>query len=234
MVLIKKMKKILSTILLVAFSVISFAQDIIVTNDARKIEAKILEVSGTEVKYKETGNPEGPTFIISTNDINSIIYANGIVSLFQQSSTEEKDQNSIASKPSYLTRLGDNYTYNGYVMKGDAYANFLRNNCLKAYHIYHKGYVITYAGVLFLSVGVGLEIGTLLGGAIAGGYFNKPLIYCGLGCAAVSIPLLIIGFDKMHSSVEVFNQECALNTNRTQSYWSLNANQYGFGFAYNF
>ena len=76
------MKKILSTILLVALSVISFAQDIIVTNDARKIEAKILEVSGTEVKYKETDNPEGPTFIISTNDINSIIYANGKVSLF--------------------------------------------------------------------------------------------------------------------------------------------------------
>ena len=228
------MKKILSTILLVALSVISFAQDIIVTNDARKIEAKILEVSGTEVKYKETDNPEGPTFIISTNDINSIIYANGKVSLFQQSSTEEKDQNNIASEPSYLTRLGDNYTYKGYVMKGDAYANFLRNNCLKAYQIYHKGYVITYAGVLFLSVGVGLEIGTLLGGAIAGGYFNKPLIYCGLGCAAVSIPLLIIGFDKMHSSVDVFNQECALTANRTQSFWSLNANQYGFGFAYNF
>ena len=215
------MKKILSTILLVALSVISFAQDIIVTNDARKIEAKILEVSGTEVKYKETDNPEGPTFIISTNDINSIIYANGKVSLFQQSSTEEKDQNSIASEPSYLTRLGDNYTYNGYVMKGDAYANFLRNNCLKAYQIYHKGYVITYAGVLFLSVGVG-------------GYFNKPLIYCGLGCVAASIPLLIIGFDKMHSSVDVFNQECALTANRTQSFWSLNANQYGFGFAYNF
>ena len=44
----------------------------------------------------------------------------------------------------------------------------------------------------------------------------------------------IIGFDKMHSSVDVFNQECSLTANRTQSFWSLNANQYGFGFAYNF
>ena len=135
---------------------------------------------------------------------------------------------------SYITRLGDTYTYKGYVMKGDAYANFLRNNCLKAYEMYHKGYVISYAGVLFLSAGVGLEVGTLIGGAIAGGYFNMSVIYCGLGCLAASIPLVIIGYNKMHQSVDVFNQECALNTNRTHSFWSINTSPKGVGLAFNF
>jgi len=228
------MKQFLFTAIFVAITVFCFAQDIIVTTDARKIDAKILEVSETEVKYKETGNPEGPTFIISTNNISSIIYANGNVSLYQQSSTEGKIQDDMGSGPNYITRLGDTYTYMGYVMKGDAYANFLRNNCLKAYEMYHKGYVISYAGILFLSAGVGLEIGTLIGGAIAGGYFNKPIIYCGLGCLAVSIPLVIIGYDRMHRSVDIFNQECALNTNRTQSFWSISASRQGVGLAFNF
>lgn len=224
------MKQFLFTAIFVAITVFCFAQDIIVTTDARKIDAKIMEVSETEVKYKETDNLDGPTFIISTNNISSIIYANGKVSLY----TEGKNQVDMESRASYITRLGDTYTYNGYVMKGDDYANFLRNNCLKAYEMYHKGHVISYAGILFLSVGVGLEVGTLIGGAIAGGYFNKPIIYCGLGCLAVSIPLVIIGYDKMHRSVDVFNQECALNTNRTQSFWSINTGRQGVGLAYNF
>ena len=228
------MKQFLFTAIFVAITVFCFAQDIIVTTDARKIDAKIMEVSETEVKYKETDSLDGPTFIISTNNISSIIYANGKVSLYQQSSTEGKNQVVMESGASYITRLGDTYTYNGYVMKGDDYANFLRNNCLKAYEMYHKGHVISYAGILFLSVGVGLEVGTLIGGAIAGGYFNKPIIYCGLGCLAVSIPLVIIGYDKMHRSVDVFNQECALKTNRTQSFWSINTGRQGVGLAYNF
>jgi hypothetical protein len=33
-----------------------FAQDIIVTIDAKKIEAKIIEVSKSEIKYKEQDN----------------------------------------------------------------------------------------------------------------------------------------------------------------------------------
>ena len=228
------MKQFLFTAIFVAITVFCFAQDIIVTTDARKIEAKIMEVSETEVKYKEIDNLDGPTFIISTNNISSIIYANGKVSLYQQSSTEGRIQGDMEPGESYITRLGDTYTYKGYVMKGDAYANFLRNNCLKAYEMYHKGYVISYAGVLFLSAGVGLEVGTLIGGAIAGGYFNMSVIYCGLGCLAASIPLVIIGYNKMHQSVDVFNQECALNTNRTHSFWSINTSPKGVGLAFNF
>ena len=228
------MKQFLFTAIFVAITVFCFAQDIIVTTDARKIEAKIMEVSETEVKYKEIDHLDGPTFIISTNNISSIIYANGKVSLYQQSSTEGMIQGDMEPGESYITRLGDTYTYKGYVMKGDAYANFLRNNCLKAYEMYHKGYVISYAGVLFLSAGVGLEVGTLIGGAIAGGYFNMSVIYCGLGCLAASIPLVIIGYNKMHQSVDVFNQECALNTNRTHSFWSINTSPKGVGLAFNF
>lgn len=62
----------------------AYAQDIIVTKDAQKMEVKILEVSKTEIKYKEKDNLNGPTFILETKGINSIIYSNGKVVLYNQ------------------------------------------------------------------------------------------------------------------------------------------------------
>lgn len=62
------------------------AQDIIVTTDARKIEAKILEVSKSEIKYKEFDNIDGPTFILETAEISSITFSNGKVRLYNQPS----------------------------------------------------------------------------------------------------------------------------------------------------
>jgi len=81
-------------------SIIAFAQDIIVTTDAQKIEAKILEVSKSEIKYKEIDNLEGPTFVLSTDEINSIIYANGKVVLYSQTKTDEQKQEKSTSQTS--------------------------------------------------------------------------------------------------------------------------------------
>ena len=121
-------------------------------------------------------------------------------------------------------------------MNGDTYANFLNDNCPNAYQLYHNGYVIAYSGMLFLSIAVGLEIGTLIGGAIAGGYYRSslPFMYCALGCSVTSIPLLVVGFNKMHKSVDVFNQECASKQMRPNSYWSFNVSQNGVGLVLNF
>ena len=60
------------------------AQDIIATTSAKKIEAKIIEVSKSEVKYKEIDNLDGPTFVIETKDINTFIYNNGKVVFYNQ------------------------------------------------------------------------------------------------------------------------------------------------------
>lgn len=55
------------------------AQDVIVKNNdtADEIQARVLEVSGDEVKYKKWSDPEGPTFILSTSEIFLIKYRNG-------------------------------------------------------------------------------------------------------------------------------------------------------------
>lgn len=66
------------------------AQDVIVTQESELIEADILEISETEVKYKKHSNPTGPTFVLSTAKISSIIYANGDVQAFNVKNEGQK------------------------------------------------------------------------------------------------------------------------------------------------
>lgn len=69
-----------------------WAQDIIVTTDSKKIEAKILEVSDLEIKYKEKDYLDGPTFVMATDKISSVLYANGKVVLYNQTPAAEKQE----------------------------------------------------------------------------------------------------------------------------------------------
>lgn len=88
---------ILITCALIA-SVTLVAQDIIVTRDAQKIEAKITEVSKSEIKYKDWDNQDGPTFILEVTDISSIIYSNGKVTVFNQEKAADEPQKTAQEK----------------------------------------------------------------------------------------------------------------------------------------
>lgn len=180
-------------------------------------------------------NLEGPTYIMSTQMTNSIIYANGTVYIFHNPSSNNTPLKS-PENPSLITRMGEKYTYNGTVMKGDEYANFLMNNCHNAYLLYQSGYTIAYVGGVFLGAAIGAELGTLIGAAIVGGFnsYATTMMYCAGACAIISIPLAIIGYTKMHKSADIFNKQCASQVSRQQSYWSINTNSYGIGVAFNF
>ena len=85
------MKKYCITLLSVLCVSLLNAQDVIITKNAEKIEAKIIEVSPTEIKYKKTNNLDGPTFIFYASDVQTIIYSNGDVQLFDAKPKEVKD-----------------------------------------------------------------------------------------------------------------------------------------------
>jgi hypothetical protein len=66
----------------IAISSACFAQDIIVTKDSKKIEAKVTEVGTEIIKYKLFDHQDGPNYTVPTNTIASIIYQNGTVETF--------------------------------------------------------------------------------------------------------------------------------------------------------
>lgn len=85
-------RKLLTCACAVLTAIVSFSQDIILTKDAKKIEAKILEVSKNEITYKEFDYPNGPIFILDVEDINSIIYGNGKVVLYNQPKEDKRTE----------------------------------------------------------------------------------------------------------------------------------------------
>ena len=78
------------SIVALLLSISAYAQDIIVTTSAQKIEAKIVEVTKSEIRYKEKDYLDGPTFVINADEISSIIYANGKVVLYGQPVAKEE------------------------------------------------------------------------------------------------------------------------------------------------
>lgn len=306
------MRKILTTCLCSIFASLTlFAQDIIITTDARKIEAKILEVSKTEIKYKENSNLNGPTFILETQEISSIIYSNGQVKVYNHETAQapEDEPASVAPivdestaqillhsgqtltvqitemksnyvayildgkpytmpasqidkvtllqtgqvrdysasagvtqtesssgsrdySPKYVSRNGNTYYYDGRAMNESSYSTFLQNNCPAAYDMFNSGNNIAFAGWIFFSVGVGADLGSLIGYLIAGRTAaNTAFGIIGLGCEIACIPTLIVGYNKKHRSADIFNTNCS---RRDMTYWSINASQNGIGIAYNF
>ena len=80
-------------LLIVAFflfiGTLGFSQDVILKRDGKKIEAKVLEVSATLIKYKREDQQDGPLRTIPVNDVKEIIYEDGTWDTFEQEQPRE-------------------------------------------------------------------------------------------------------------------------------------------------
>ena len=114
----------IASLLLAGYS--ALAQDIITKKDGTDIQAKILEVTTSDVKYKKYSNLEGPVYTIPKSDILIVRYMNGENEVFTESQTPE-DQNSdnfIVPGMKYKD-YKDYYNTRDYVrMPGDPYSPF--------------------------------------------------------------------------------------------------------------
>lgn len=77
------MKRLVFVTALVLFGVTAFAQDVITTKDGDDIQAKVIEITETDVMYKKYSNPNGPTYILSKSDILIVRYENGEKEVFK-------------------------------------------------------------------------------------------------------------------------------------------------------
>ena len=76
------------------------AQDLIITRDAKKIDAKVLEISETEIKYKEADYLEGPIFEIGIPKVLAIVFSSGKVKVF------ENNQENVAQSGTQVFQQG--------------------------------------------------------------------------------------------------------------------------------
>ena len=246
------MNKFLTLLLFVTISIVSFAQDIIITKDKERIQAKILEVSKDEIKYKKFTYQDGPVFSIDIDEIVTVAYENGEVEIYNEETIEEKNE-MIQAKAEALRKQEAMY---GTLIKGDdlyylcdrdkrtkmdkeAYLEFIQDNCPEAYKSYKKGNRLWKAGFGLLGSGLGMTllVGTPLcvfgilepdeACCIAGSFF----ITMGSLATIGSIPLLVVGGIKRNNSHEVYNDHCK---NPQYLSFSINAKANGVGLALNF
>lgn len=64
-------------IIFLLFFTNAFSQDIIVMNDGDKIEAKVKEITDSEISYLRFDNLEGPVFIAKINKLKEVVFENG-------------------------------------------------------------------------------------------------------------------------------------------------------------
>lgn len=253
------MKHKLITLLLAIVASIGtiFAQDIIITQDAERIDCTITEVSETEVKYKRADNPSGPVFTLSTSKISSIIYKNGTVQTFKQK--EEQPQINAAAagydvwgNPDYSLYFGDEldvdkipfvpgilmsyeqgkYIYGNVVMDYNTYKAFIQRHCTTAYKEFIAAQKMAISGVVLFGVGLGTAT---CAGLLLLGFPRSPVCYSliGVGCGiglGVGIPLVTVATIRQIRNVNTFNNSCA----DRQLSFQLNIHNDGLGLALNF
>lgn len=78
-------------VFVLTFSIKLDAQDVMYTIAGNKIQARVLEIATSEIKYKDFKNLEGPTYIIDSKEIVLIQFANG--------TTQVINDNPPASEP---------------------------------------------------------------------------------------------------------------------------------------
>ena len=93
------MKKFFLALFLSYFSHTVFAQDIIKLVDGSTVEAKVLEITQTEIKYKKFRNLDGPLYTIGKHEASTITYAYGEV--------EEYGAKSVPKQISQSTAVAD-------------------------------------------------------------------------------------------------------------------------------
>ena len=147
---------------------------------------------------------------------------------------------------------GNDYYYGDKELSNSELLQFYADqNCQAAYDQYIKGQKTSTAGWCLLGIGGGLGV---VGGAIGAsnvlmnntsskdifkdmfkgdlGTAALVLGVVGTACEIASIPCLVLGYRKQHTSVDVYNVECAKASLRPT--WSLQSSANGVGVAMNF
>ena len=92
-------KIIFTTVTAFLFGVSAYAQDVITKKNGDEINAKVLEITQSEIKYKKFDNQTGPTFSLSISDIFMIRYENGTKDVFETAT--QNPQKTVPQNQSY-------------------------------------------------------------------------------------------------------------------------------------
>ncbi len=86
----KLLHKVILVNIFISITISAFSQDVITLKNGQQINAKISDITQTEIKYKKFDYQDGPSFTINKNEVQSIRYANGTMATDELKVAEEE------------------------------------------------------------------------------------------------------------------------------------------------
>lgn len=198
------------------FGVLAAEFDLIIKTNSEKIEALIQEVSDSEIRYKKANNPNGPMFVIKTDDVASILFSNGEVQAIEHKAKPQQNNNYSYGSSIYdgpMQRVDkDVFMIDGRTLKGRELMFFLQQNCPRAYNYRKSMQDCEIAGWVLLGSGTVLFTAGIIYSFVTNSSNWKAVTYgiCSAGgCMMVgSVPLIACGNVYKKRVDEVYNTYC--------------------------
>ena len=150
----------------IALACACFAQDVIVTKDSKRINAKVTEVNVDNIKYKQFENQNGPVYTLLKSDILTILYQNGQVESFGVESSSSSTAATATTSATVNTQKKVAAPYSGPIPSKE---ELKQKMAINAPHFYDR-----YKSASTLSgVGAGMTIGGVALAIIGGITANK-------------------------------------------------------------
>ena len=210
------MKKFFLVLFLSYFSHTVFAQDIITFADGKTVEAKVLEVTQDEIKYKKYRYQEGPLYSVDKSTVKQIKYAYGEIEEFDDvyiasnGTTNNVVDNSEANAPQ-LIELGPDED-NAKIIRNYRYGTGSRGDLLPEKRVRFKPSDVVTAKIAIT------ESSTISNGEVEA-YFQESYSYWGnLDLALKNKTNQIIYVDLANSfSTDKFESRCYYDPSKVVS-----------------
>ena len=207
-------KRLLSAMCFIAFTCACFAQDVIVTKDSKKIEAKVTEVNLDNVKYKIFDHQDGPVYTLPKGNIVSITYQNGLVDRFDTGSPAVSAPVQTTVSTSAQTAPAPAQTPQVRPLPPVNVLAEMRANYPALYSQYSSGKRMKTTGWILTGTGIGsFVVGLAMMGAgveeddldlagVGGVFFVASPFLIGAG-----VPILAVGGSKKRRALRSFNMQ---------------------------
>lgn len=187
------------------------------------------------------------------------IQAQEAQSLVQAEEVAKSTAETPVARRIILQRARKTYFYGNEIMQRKEMLNwYAQHNCRAAYEQFRSGYKLVNAGWWCLGAGLfctATGIGCTIAGSVITASNSKassssssssthtlsPLYFVGVGVIfaggileTASIPCLLLGYVRMHQSVNTFNTYQSVYSRNPQPYWAIQSSRAGLGLAFHF
>jgi len=231
----------------IAFTCVCFAQDIIITRDSRRIEAKVTEINVENIRYKQYSNQEGPTYTLPVSSIVSIVYQNGQVETFEsapaapttpatrnQTTPERNQQSAVTTSRTSQTNSTGTRRLSTAEMLAEMQANYpaLYSKYNSGRRMKTTGWVLTGTGIAAFVIGFGV----LVDGAENEEYEQADagaLIFtAGVGLIAGGVTTLAIGSGKRRRALNAFKNQYYSSEQSPHFQFNVYPNRVGLAYVF--